>query len=69
MSGRSPGLPCRPLRPKWTRQIPTSLPPGRSFSSESGQDAAGLPDGSGTDLPEGRSPKDRDDDKDAFDAG
>jgi len=42
---------------------------GRSFSSESGQDAAGLPDGSGTDLPEGRSPKDRDDDKDAFDAG
>ncbi|CAH0285101.1 MULTISPECIES: hypothetical protein [unclassified Arthrobacter] len=43
--------------------------PGRSFSSESGQDAAGLPDGSGTDLPESRSPKDRDDDKDAFDAG
>jgi hypothetical protein len=42
---------------------------GRPFSSESGQDAAGLPDGSGTDLPENKSPKDRDDDKDAFDAG
>ena len=42
---------------------------GRPFSSESGQDAAGLPDGSGTDLPESKSPKDRDDDKDAFDAG
>lgn len=42
---------------------------GRPFSSESGQDAAGLPDGSGTDLPDSKSPKDRDDDKDAFDAG
>jgi len=44
--------------------------PGRPFSSESGQDAAGIPDGSGTDLPEERSPKDRDsDDKESFDAG
>jgi hypothetical protein len=42
---------------------------GRPFSSEPGQDAAGLPDGSGTDLPESRSPKDRDDDEDSFDAG
>ena len=42
---------------------------GRPFSSEPGQDAAGLPDGSGTDLPEGKSPKDRDDAKDSFDAG
>lgn len=42
----------------------------RPFSSESGQDAAGLPDGSGTDLPEEKSPKDRGrDDKDSFDAG
>ena len=36
---------------------------GRPFSSEPGQDAAGLPDGSGTDLPEDKSPKDRDDDE------
>lgn len=42
---------------------------GRPFSSEPGQDAAGLPDGSGTDLPESKSPKDRDDDEDTFDAG
>ncbi|MFF2242927.1 hypothetical protein ACFVTM_01925 [Arthrobacter sp. NPDC058130] len=42
---------------------------GRPFSSESGQDAAGLPDGSGTDLPDSKSPKDREDDKDTFDAG
>jgi len=45
----------------------------RPFSSESGQDAAGLPDGSGTDLPEGRSdqaPEDGDgDDEEPFDAG
>ena len=44
---------------------------GRPYSSESGQDAAGLPDGSGTDLPDGRSdqaPKD-DDDEETFDAG
>lgn len=39
-------------------------------SSESGQDAAGLPDGSGTDLPGSKAPKDRDsDDKESFDAG
>ncbi|MCX6498511.1 MAG: hypothetical protein NTU93_06875 [Arthrobacter sp.] len=44
--------------------------PGRPFSSESGQDAAGIPDGSGTDLPEEKSPKDRDsDDAESFDAG
>jgi len=44
--------------------------PGRPFSSESGQDAAGIPDGSGTDLPEEHSPKDRDDeDKGSFNAG
>lgn len=44
--------------------------PGRPFSSESGQDAAGIPDGSGTDLPEEESPKDRDDkDKESFNAG
>ena len=42
---------------------------GRPFSSEPGQDAAGLPDGSGTDLPDSKSPKDRSDDEDAFDAG
>jgi hypothetical protein len=42
---------------------------GRSFSSEPGQDAAGLPDGSGTDLPESKSPKDRDDDEEQFSAG
>ncbi|MET1021376.1 MAG: hypothetical protein ABWX69_04155 [Arthrobacter sp.] len=41
---------------------------GRPFSSEPGQDAAGLPDGSGTDLPEEKSPKDRDDEE-PFDAG
>lgn len=37
------------------------------FSSESGQDAAGLPDGSGTDLPKDKSPND--DDEESFDAG
>ena len=37
------------------------------FSSESGQDAAGLPDGSGTDLPKEQSPND--DDEESFDAG
>lgn len=43
---------------------------GRPFSSESGQDAAGLPDGSGTDLPGDRSAKDGDgDDEETFDAG
>ena len=40
---------------------------GRPFSSEPGQDAAGIPDGSGTDLPDTKEPKDRDDD--TFDAG
>lgn len=44
--------------------------PGRPFSSESGQEAAGIPDGSGTDLPEDKSPKDRGrDDAESFDAG
>jgi len=43
---------------------------GRPFSSEPGQDAAGLPDGSGTDLPESKSAKDGDgDDEEPFDAG
>ncbi|AXJ09525.1 hypothetical protein [Arthrobacter sp. PM3] len=42
---------------------------GRPFSSESGQDAAGLPDGSGTDLPERKSPDGRGDDEERFDAG
>jgi hypothetical protein len=42
---------------------------GRPFSSEPGQDASGMPDGSGTDLPESKSPKDKDDDEEAFDAG
>jgi hypothetical protein len=43
---------------------------GRPFSSEPGQDASGLPDGSGTDLPESKSPKDGDsDDEESFDAG
>ncbi|MET3164164.1 UNVERIFIED_ORG: hypothetical protein ABIB19_002586 [Arthrobacter sp. UYEF10] len=37
------------------------------FSSESGQEAAGLPDGSGADLPKDTSPKD--DDEESFDAG
>ncbi len=36
-------------------------------SSESGQEAAGLPDGSGNDLPEEKSPKD--DGGESFDAG
>jgi hypothetical protein len=40
---------------------------GRPFSSEPEQDAAGIPDGSGTDLPDTKAPKDRDDD--TFDAG
>lgn len=40
---------------------------GRPFSSEPPQDAAGIPDGSGTDLPDSKAPKDREDD--AFDAG
>ena len=43
---------------------------GRPLSSETGQDAAGLPDGSGTDLPDEKAPKDRgDDEAEAFDAG
>lgn len=43
---------------------------GRPFSSEPGQDAAGLPDGSGTDLPEDKPAKDHgSDDEEAFDAG
>jgi len=43
---------------------------GRPFSSEPGQDAAGLPDGSGTDLPDSKSPRDGDgDDEESFDAG
>ena len=37
------------------------------FSSESGQEAAGLPDGSGNDLPAERAAKD--DDAESFDAG
>ena len=36
-------------------------------SSESGEEAAGLPDGSGNDLPEEQTPKD--DDGESFDAG
>jgi hypothetical protein len=44
--------------------------PGRPFSSEAGQEAGGIPDGSGTDLPEEKSPKDKDSsDSDSFDAG
>lgn len=44
--------------------------PGRPFSSESGQDAAGIPDGSGTDLPDEKAPKDRgSDEPESFDAG
>ncbi|MET3919235.1 hypothetical protein [Arthrobacter sp. UYEF20] len=42
---------------------------GRPFSSEPGQDAAGLPDGSGTDLPESKAPKGSGDDEEPFDAG
>ncbi|GAA2126886.1 hypothetical protein GCM10009825_04430 [Arthrobacter humicola] len=42
---------------------------GRPFSSESGQDAAGLPDGSGTDLPKEKSPEKGSDDEEPFDAG
>jgi hypothetical protein len=41
---------------------------GRQFSSEPGQEASGLPDGSGTDLPESKSPQDSDDEE-SFDAG
>jgi hypothetical protein len=40
---------------------------GRPFSSEPNPDAAGIPDGSGTDLPDSKAPKDRGDD--SFDAG
>jgi hypothetical protein len=39
----------------------------RPFSSESGQDAAGLPDGSGTDLPKEKEPEEGD--EESFDAG
>ena len=48
---------------------------GRPFSSEpaqeaAGQEVSGLPDGSGTDLPDSKAPKDRDsDDEESFDAG
>ena len=42
---------------------------GRPFSSESGQDAAGLPDGSGTDLPKEKAPEEGSDDEEPFDAG
>ena len=42
---------------------------GRPFSSEPGQDAAGLPDGSGTDQPESESPNDASDEEEPFDAG
>ncbi|WP_426975542.1 hypothetical protein ACQCSU_12205 [Pseudarthrobacter sp. O4] len=41
----------------------------RPFSSEPGQDAAGLPDGSGEDLPESKAPKGSGDDEEPFDAG
>lgn len=37
------------------------------FSSEPGQDASGVPDGSGNDLPKEKSPND--DDEESFDAG
>lgn len=40
---------------------------GRPFSSEPNLDAAGIPDGSGTDLPDSKAPRDSDDD--TFDAG
>jgi hypothetical protein len=43
--------------------------PGRPFSSEPDPDAAGIPDGSGTDLPAEKTPRDGDEDGDAFDAG
>lgn len=42
-------------------------PAAGRFSSEEGQDAAGLPDGSGNDLPKGKSPTD--DGDESFDAG
>lgn len=42
---------------------------GRPFSSESGQDAAGLPDGSGTNTPKRPSPDGSRDDEERFDAG
>jgi hypothetical protein len=42
---------------------------GRPFSSEPPQEAAGLPDGSGTDLPDSKAPRDRGDDEESFDAG
>lgn len=41
-------------------------PDSESFSSESGEDAAGLPDGSGDELPKEKSPND---DEENFDAG
>lgn len=40
---------------------------GEPFSSEPDQEAAGLPDGSGNDLPADKAPKD--DDEETFDAG
>lgn len=42
-------------------------PASGDFSSEEGQDAAGLPDGSGNDLPKEKSPND--DGDESFDAG
>jgi hypothetical protein len=39
---------------------------GGQFSSEPGQEAAGIPDGSGNDLPQEKSPNDEDE---TFDAG
>jgi hypothetical protein len=43
--------------------------PDRPFSSEPKPDAAGIPDGSGTDLPDEKPPRDRGDGEDTFDAG
>ncbi|MGZ4661859.1 MAG: hypothetical protein ACXVYB_11325 [Arthrobacter sp.] len=42
---------------------------GRPFSSEPNPDAAGMPDGSGTDLPGEKSPQDQDEKDETFDAG
>lgn len=63
-------IPHDPAVPSADAEIDASNDDSRGSapeSSESGQEAAGLPDGSGNDLPHEESPKD--DDEESFDAG
>ena len=48
---------CPPRRRKWTSSNTEDPDAGRPFSSEPNQDAAGIPDGSGTDLPDSKAPR------------